>query len=568
MLKKFLIGTFAVLMFSTAIPISTIAGEVNDTATIPTTTTAESTENNDTATYDVMIDEVSGKITLISADAVKYGITTLQLSLEVNADIADIYCEFDSENNIKVSEQRYNYDDDSHQLNIYMSGTEILFDSNGSLNIGTVKDKSGNFVTDIDVKSLNYVYNNEIISVAEANPTVPATTTTKPTTTTSTTTTTKPTTTTSTTTTTKPTTTTSTTTTTKPTTTTSTTTTTKPITTTSPITTSKPTTTTAEEVTASLKIDDSGKITLISDFAQKDGITTLQLSLNVETDTDAEISFEFNPENKNKISDYRADSNKLNIYMSDTESLFNGTDSLNVGVIKVKDKSGNDVAFRVSATEDSLKYVCINTLINVDFNIEDTTVTNPVTTSITTSAATSKPTTTTTITTSATTSEPITTTTSATTIEPTTTTTSTTTKLSTTTTTEPKTTTTATSIITTVPVTTAKHITSDEELCSWSINNYNDKNDNTAVSAKITEKSGNKCKITLTDDSDNVLDVYEIDSETGIGTDSAGNEVNLPQTGNNSLKNILTAVAAFMMTIFGFCTVKLSGINRRKKNEQ
>ncbi|MDE6092807.1 MAG: LPXTG cell wall anchor domain-containing protein [Ruminococcus sp.] len=87
-------------------------------------------------------------------------------------------------------------------------------------------------------------------------------------------------------------------------------------------------------------------------------------------------------------------------------------------------------------------------------------------------------------------------------------------------------------------------------------------------SAEITEKADGKYQITLTDSSDNVLDVYVINPETGIGTDSAGNEVNLPQTGNNSLKNVLTAVVAFMMTAFGFCAVKLSGINRRKKNEQ
>ena len=159
------------------------------------------------------------------------------------------------------------------------------------------------------------------------------------------------------------------------------------------------------------------------------------------------------------------------------------------------------------------------------------------------------------------TSTPTTTTTEAAiiTTEPTTTTTEDITTIP-----EPTITTEATTTSTTA---TENHIASDEELCNWSINDYNDKNEGNAVSAEITEKSNNQYEITLIDDSDNVLDVYEIDPETGIGTDSNGNEVNLPQTGNNSLTNIMTVLGACVMTVFGFVSVRFSRIFRRKENE-
>ena len=135
-------------------------------------------------------------------------------------------------------------------------------------------------------------------------------------------------------------------------------------------------------------------------------------------------------------------------------------------------------------------------------------------------------------------------------------------------TTTPESTATTTKPTSTKPVTTTvKHIASDEDLCNWSVKNYNGKNESSAATAEITDKSNSQYQITLTDDSGDVLDVYEINPETGIGHDSNGNEVNLPQTGNNSLKNIMVVLGAFMMTVFGFVSVKFSGIFRRKENE-
>ncbi|MDE5582835.1 MAG: LPXTG cell wall anchor domain-containing protein, partial [Ruminococcus sp.] len=201
----------------------------------------------------------------------------------------------------------------------------------------------------------------------------------------------------------------------------------------------------------------------------------------------------------------------------------------------------------------------------------ETTTSTTTTTSKATTTAEPETTTSTTTTTSkaTTTAEPETTTSTTTTTptekaraneEPETTTSTTTT--TTTTTTKPETTTSTTTTIT--------PIASAEELCDWSVKDYNKKHkdyNHYAVSAEIVEESNNNYKITLKDNSDNVLDVYEIDSETGIGEDSHGEEVNLPQTGNNSVTDIMTVLGALMTTIFGFVAVKFSGIIRRKENK-
>ena len=72
---------------------------------------------------------------------------------------------------------------------------------------------------------------------------------------------------------------------------------------------------------------------------------------------------------------------------------------------------------------------------------------------------------------------------------------------------------------------------------------------------------------TLTDENGNVLDIYTVDPKTGTGTDSSNAEVNLPQTGNNSMTNWLLCVGAAMFMAFGFGAVKASGVLKRKEDE-
>ena len=63
--------------------------------------------------------------------------------------------------------------------------------------------------------------------------------------------------------------------------------------------------------------------------------------------------------------------------------------------------------------------------------------------------------------------------------------------------------------IETTEETTVTHIASDEDLCDWAIVDYEDKTGITAAEAEIT----------LTDQDDEVLDVYIIDPNTGKGKD-------------------------------------------------
>ena len=120
--------------------------------------------------------------------------------------------------------------------------------------------------------------------------------------------------------------------------------------------------------------------------------------------------------------------------------------------------------------------------------------------------------------------------------------------------------------ITTATTTSVTNI-ADEDLCNWAINDYQKKAGIVPANAEITARSEEACEITLTDENGNVLDVYTVDPKTGTGTDSSNAEVNLPQTGNNSMTNWLLCVGAALFMAFGFGAVKASGILKRKEDE-
>ena len=133
--------------------------------------------------------------------------------------------------------------------------------------------------------------------------------------------------------------------------------------------------------------------------------------------------------------------------------------------------------------------------------------------------------------------------------------------------TETSTLSTETSTLTTTSSTTSMTNIADEDLCSWAINDYQKKAGIVPANAEITARSEEACEITLTDENGNVLDVYTVDPKTGTGTDSSNVEVNLPQTGNNSMTNWLLCVGAAMFMAFGFGAVKASGVLKRKEDE-
>ena len=74
--------------------------------------------------------------------------------------------------------------------------------------------------------------------------------------------------------------------------------------------------------------------------------------------------------------------------------------------------------------------------------------------------------------------------------------------------------------------------------------------------------------IILSDDKGNVLETYTIDPATGKGKNSRGEDVDLPQTGNNSMKNVVSTVVAVTFMTVGAAAVYVSGVGRKKKDDE
>lgn len=125
---------------------------------------------------------------------------------------------------------------------------------------------------------------------------------------------------------------------------------------------------------SSIIIGEENNISLTSENAAQDGITAIQMSLQVDPEKAADVSFNFNQENDVKISDFRyhEDTNMLNIYMADNEPIFNGSDLLDLGAVSATDTDGNSVDVEITAVENSLKFVSQNTLTDKTFSVENT----------------------------------------------------------------------------------------------------------------------------------------------------------------------------------------------------
>ena len=118
------------------------------------------------------------------------------------------------------------------------------------------------------------------------------------------------------------------------------------------------------------------------------------------------------------------------------------------------------------------------------------------------------------------------------------------------------------------PITTDDYFASVERMCEMSVNDYEQKNGTAPSDAQAVTNEDGSVSITLTNSEGNVLDIYVIDPKTGEGTDSSGDEVNLPQTGNHAKKNFLLAIAAVLMIVLGSAATAFSGILRRRKHEE
>ena len=259
-----------------------------------------------------------------------------------------------------------------------------------------------------------------------------------------------------------------------------------------------------------------------------------------------------------------------------------GNGTLAVLTFNVLDSDATDTSIKVSVNQKStfnvdFEDVVFEThegLITINKSSQDSTTTSTSTTTTTSDTTTTS----TTTTTSDTTTTSTTTTTSDTTTTSTTTTTSDTTTTSTTTTTSDTTTSTsATSSNATTTATTSETITTTEdatisvtpyELSNWAENDYFKKTGVEPYTSTYTENADGTLTITLIDEAGAILDKYTVHPNTGIGFNRTGEEVNLPQTGNNSMKNWLIVFGALMLIGLGVVSVKTSRVSFRRKDEQ
>ena len=105
------------------------------------------------------------------------------------------------------------------------------------------------------------------------------------------------------------------------------------------------------------------------------------------------------------------------------------------------------------------------------------------------------------------------------------------------------------------------------EMGDMAIADYESKNGTAPAKAVTKDNLDGTYSIILSDEKGNVLDAYVIDPDTGKGKDSKGNDVDLPQTGINSMGHMLIVIAAFFMIGSGVIAVTVSGAGKRRKED-
>ena len=179
---------------------------------------------------------------------------------------------------------------------------------------------------------------------------------------------------------------------------------------------------------------------------------------------------------------------------------------------------------------------------SADYNIayEEPSTPTPIVTTVTTTETTTE-----TVTTTATTESTATTETTADTV----------------TTEESGTTTSTGSVTSTTTTTTMEYFASEDELGKMAMEDYRQKTGTTPAKVETTTNADGTLSMQLYDEDGTVLDTYVIDPVTGKGTDSAGGEVNLPQTGYSNIYKVITGLAA-LMTLGGTAII----LKTRKKH--
>lgn len=140
-----------------------------------------------------------------------------------------------------------------------------------------------------------------------------------------------------------------------------------------------------------------------------------------------------------------------------------------------------------------------------------------------------------------------------------------------TTTAEETTATKAAETTTTAPATTTapedKTIGTPEEIGKMAARDYFVKTGRNVTASEAKENKDGTYSYELKDENGNVVDTYTVDPATGKGKDADGNDVELPQTGVNSMTTAATAAVSVMFIIAGAAAVYGSGVLRKKEDE-
>ena len=104
-----------------------------------------------------------------------------------------------------------------------------------------------------------------------------------------------------------------------------------------------------------------------------------------------------------------------------------------------------------------------------------------------------------------------------------------------------------------------------DKLCDMAKKDYKKKNGTAPANATAKINKDGSVSIELTDKDGSVIDTYTVDAVSGEGTNSKGEAVNLPQTGNNAPDTVAKASASAFLTFAGLLAVLKSGIFRRKR---
>ena len=107
-----------------------------------------------------------------------------------------------------------------------------------------------------------------------------------------------------------------------------------------------------------------------------------------------------------------------------------------------------------------------------------------------------------------------------------------------------------------------------DQLCEMALKDYELKHGTRPVNAAAVIGADGMVTIQLSDEHDghvSTADYYVVDPVTGKGKTISGEEVNLPQTGNNSVSAAAAAGSALLLTIGGFFTMMKSGMLRKKE---